>query len=253
MVLSWQAAPEKTRGMDELMPRPAVTVGIDDRHGSMATLRYALDEAGRLGLPLRLVHVIPADRGEAAWSSSRGASEEMPARAAVSVVVRSGSPIGGLVDEAAIPGTWMILGADHASGDRSSSGCVASGVIARAERPVTVVPPEWPGFTRTTRVFAATVASRGPRPELALAEDFARVRRLRLERVDLAADTGPPAAESAVLEMLEHVGRHDIVFIGRGDRDEPHPGMVATTAIVVRRAHCPVTVVPPNELLAAAG
>lgn len=234
------------------MPRPTVTVGIDDHHGSMATLRYAVDEAGRLGLPLRLVHVIPADRGELAWSSPRSTSGGIPARAAVSVVVRSGSPIGALVDEAAIPGTWMILGADHASGDRSSSRCVASGVIARAERPVTVVPPEWPGFTRTTRVFAVILLS-GPRPELALAEDFARVRGFRLERVELAAGAGSPAAEAAVLEMLEQVGRHDIVFIGRGDRDEPHPSMVAPTAIVIRRAHCPVTVVPPNEPLAAAG
>lgn len=226
------------------MPEPTITVGIDDRHGSMATLRYAVDEAGRLGIPLRLVHVIPADRGELAWSNRRNTSDQMPAHAAVSVVVRSGSPIGALVDEAAIPGTWMILGADHASGDRCSSGCVASGVVARAERPVTVVPPQWLGLTRTTRVFAATVSSRGPRPELALAEDFARVHRLPLERVELAADAGSPAAESTILEMLEHVGCHDVVFIGRADCDEPHPGMPAPAAILIRRARCPVTVVP---------
>lgn len=235
---------------DEPTPRPTMTVGIDDCPGSLAALRYAVAEASRLGLPLRLVHVVPADRVSPLLPSRSAGGDATRGHAAVSLEVRSGSPIGVLLDEAATPGSWMVLGADHASTEQASSGCVASSVIARADRPVTVVPPGWFGGTGDTQVFVVTTPHTGPKPELVLAEEFARARQLPLS-LEPAPDAD--SAASALADLFERATAADIVFIGRGESREFHPRMGMLPAAALHGSPCPVVVVPPADEDSVAG
>jgi len=220
---------------------PAVVVGIDDRPGSRAALRYALDEARWRRLPLRLVHVVAAGRED---ETAPVSAVERAREAAVSLAIRSGSAIGALVDETTVPGTWLVVGADHVAGDQFSPGCISVGVLARAACPVTVVPPGWSGSTVPARVIVVAPDD-GGLPESVLASEFAGVWGLPLDHVTIAADD-PRAVETATARLLERLGPADMVFIGRRQQDEPHPSLALAPALIARRAPCPVVVVPDD-------
>ena len=228
-------------------PRPIVVVGVDTRPGSRAALQYAMDEADMQGLPLRLVHVAAADPGGDAARRGSPLLPEDSAGASISLAIRSGSAIGVLVDETSTPGAQLVLGADHAATEGSSSGCVATAVLARAEGPVTVVPAGWSSQDVATRVVVVSLAGRSDGAEATLAEEFARVRGLRLERRELAHESGPGVDRSILAEVVEQITRTDIVFLERDRADEPHPRLRAWMDRIVRDAPCPVVLVPPSE------
>ena len=139
--------------------RPVV-VGVDGTRASQGALRYAVEEARRLGVPLEAVHVVPdhldvsplvvlsaEDRSALGSRIVRDAEDDVADLAPdVDTVgwVHHGSRPAQLA-KAAARGSALVVGRDERPlVERLLRGDTATGVAARAAVPVVVVPADWP-------------------------------------------------------------------------------------------------------------
>lgn len=140
----------------------AVAVGVDGRSGSAGALRYALAEAARRDVGVRLVHVIPgsvprslasrtgprspeelAGQGWHVLAAAREAAREIDPRPPVTTVLARGGRAGELVRAARCADT-LVLGQGSRAGHPWRTSLVGD-VLPRSVVPVVVVPPGWHG------------------------------------------------------------------------------------------------------------
>lgn len=143
--------------------RPVV-VGIDGTHANRGALRYAVQEAQLLGVPLKLVHVVP-DRlqvspliplvpepfTEPGTRIVRDAEEDVaeiaPDVDAVGWVYHGSRAV--RLAEGAERGSVLVVGRDDRPlAERLLRGDTATGAAARARVPVVEVPSDWTAETR---------------------------------------------------------------------------------------------------------
>lgn len=170
-----------------------VVVGVDGTPGSAGALRYAVEEAVRRGVPLRLVHVLPVNAP--VWPGvpmSGVAGSDLRALASsileggvravrdiapdldVSTRLSAGSRSAALV-EAAQDAQLVVVGRETQHGiDRILVGAVTAAVAAHAPCEVAVVPSFWSGEHARARVVAA-LKSRSNAPAV-LGEALAQAR-----------------------------------------------------------------------------
>lgn len=136
-----------------------VVVGVDGTEANLGALLFAVEEASRWRVPLRLVHVVP-ERGVISPLgpvtpldlTATGASVLRYAERQVRLAVpdlnvetrlRHGSRSTQLLHSAA-DAAILVVGRDDRSGlDRMLHGDTATAVAARAELPVVEVPGDW--------------------------------------------------------------------------------------------------------------
>ena len=143
---------------------PGVVIGVDGSRGSSAAIRAGVQEAGRLGLPVRIVHVVPdylpmsplVSLATTALSENgteilRQAADEAVALApdlSIDVELRHG-PRATELAHGAVEAHGLFVGTDDRTVvDRLVRGNTSSGVAARATCPVVVVPADWAGTAR---------------------------------------------------------------------------------------------------------
>ena len=141
-----------------------VTVGLDGTDASLAALRYAANEAGRVGAPLELIHVMSSvvppdarrdmpypltpseskDLGSRILADGlREAAALMPESVSISKTLLEGDRVSCLV-AATVSARRLVLGdQQHSVMDRVLTGSVAAGVSRHANVPVIVVPEQW--------------------------------------------------------------------------------------------------------------
>ena len=152
-----------------------VVIGVDGSRGSSAAIRAGVQEAGRLGLPVRLVHVVPDYQpmsplvpltptalSETGHEILRGAADDAVALApglSIHVELRHG-PRATELTRSVIGAAALFVGTDERTGvDRLFRGNTSSGVAARAGCPVVLVPADWDGTSRG----AVVVGVKSPR------------------------------------------------------------------------------------------
>lgn len=137
-----------------------VVVGVDGSPAGVAALRYAVAEAGRLGVGVRVLHAVQtyvamapryplpvADMTAAGRAVLRDALRELgPTPPSVSVATTLAR--GGAVEELAAAGrtaALLVVGSDRRPVvARLFTGNVSTGVAARSSAPVVAVPETWP-------------------------------------------------------------------------------------------------------------
>lgn len=155
-------------------PAPVV-VGVDGTPGSDRAVRYAVEEAGRAGAGLRLVHVAPdytpttpmlpliredfEQVGRRVLAEAAALVAESAPDREVTMVLRTGPTVATLLRELDDAGL-LVLGREHRPRvETVFTGSTTVGAAARADRPVVCVPPAWvPGSTRG-RVVAGVRAA----------------------------------------------------------------------------------------------
>ena len=140
---------------------PPVVVGVDGSPGSLTAVRYAVDEAGRLGTGVRLVHVAPdytpttpmlplirddfEQVGRRILRECAALVTEAAPSCETAAVLRSGSTVTTLL-EAAEDARLVVLGREHHSlAEAVFTGSTTIGAAGRAACPVVSVPPTWLG------------------------------------------------------------------------------------------------------------
>lgn len=164
-----------------------IVVGVDGSSDGLRALRYAVRAAHDSRCGVRLVHVLPdsvsmlpaISRGILADVGGRIVSDAMTEMSGlagdealdIEQVVRSGSPVHILADEAD-RGRLIVLGhRDRSLMGRVFTASTTTGVATRAHRPVVCVPASWtPGSERGHIVVGVDDPSRA---EELLAEAFA--------------------------------------------------------------------------------
>lgn len=143
------------------MTEEPIVVGVDGMDPSDRAVRYAVEEAQRLGCGLRLVHVAPEmvprapmlpmvseesleQLGRRIVNESKRLAEDVAGgELAVETVVRTGTKAHNLV-EAAEDARLVVLGhRDRSVLGRMFTGSTSTGVAARAQCPVVCVPAAW--------------------------------------------------------------------------------------------------------------
>jgi nucleotide-binding universal stress UspA family protein len=134
-----------------------VLLGVDGEPGSAGALRYAVREARRRQVPLRLVHVVPAflgigpavplsdlrRAGQQILTQARAAVRELDPELDVSTVLTYGDRADGVV-RAAEGAQLVVVGRETRHGlDRLLTGTMTAAVAAHAPCDVVVVPSFW--------------------------------------------------------------------------------------------------------------
>jgi nucleotide-binding universal stress UspA family protein len=134
-----------------------VLVGVDGSAGSDQAVRYAVVEAGRRGVGLRLVHVSPdyapttpmlpmirddfEQVGQRLLRAATALVAEVCPDCEVVVVLRTGPTVATLLDEAEGAGL-LVLGREHRPrAEAVFTGSTTVGAAGRADCPVVCVPP----------------------------------------------------------------------------------------------------------------
>ena len=155
--------------------RPVV-VGVDGAPGSAGALRYGVTEAGRRGVALHLVHVLPTyppmaplapvpvselrSIGSSVLERASATARDLATQLEVSTELAVGSRTGGIV-EASADAQLVVVGRDtRRVMDRVLTGTVTAGVAARAACDVVVVPSFWSGDRSHGRVVAGIKSRR---------------------------------------------------------------------------------------------
>lgn len=148
-----------------------VVVGADGSEPGYAGVRYAALEASRLGVPLDVVHVMPAylpvgpllvipdgslqAYGNAVIGKSEQAVRDVCPDLAFETHLLSGGRVEALVEFSA-ESRCLVLGARHLRAkERVWTGATVTAVSARAACPVVVVPPTWEPGETPRRIVAA--------------------------------------------------------------------------------------------------
>lgn len=155
------------------MPAPAqpILVAVDGSRASDAAIRYAAHEAERLGVGVRLVHVVPsyvpmapmlpllppddlAEISRRVLSESQSQAEKLLDPAQVETALLDGPRIPALL-ESAEEARMVVVGHErHAAVRRLVTGSTLAGLAAHATTPVVAVPPEWDVPASSGRVVA---------------------------------------------------------------------------------------------------
>ena len=155
------------------MPAPAqpILVAVDGSLASDAAIRYAVHEAERLGVGVRLAHVVPsyvpmapmlpllppddlAEISRRVLTESQRQAEKLIDPALVETVLLDGPRIPALI-EAAEKAPMVVVGHErHAAVRRLVTGSTLAGLAAHATTPVVAVPPDWDAPTARGRVVA---------------------------------------------------------------------------------------------------
>lgn len=164
----------------------AVVVGVDGTAASVNAARYALEEAGRSGRGVDVIHVVPThvptapmyplpledlmEAGRFVLRSVMDQLQPMPDGVPVRALVRSGGIVATLTAERSAHA--LVVGSDRRPvAARLLTGNVSTGVAASAAAPVVSVPETWRSG-RPTGVVLVGVKHRQHSDEL-LAEAFA--------------------------------------------------------------------------------
>jgi nucleotide-binding universal stress UspA family protein len=168
-----------------------VVVGVDGSDDSDRAIRFAVEEATRLGTGLRLVHavyetlpmspMVPLVSSETLDEVGRRIVTDAAARLrelvggrlAVETVVALGPPARGLLDAAA-DAALIVLGHRHLSRlGRVFTGSTTIALAARASCPVVCVPAEWTPTPAQPRVVVGVDGSSGSRAAIGAAFEAA--------------------------------------------------------------------------------
>lgn len=176
--------------MNNLEPGPVV-VGVDGTPGSAGALRYAVAEAVRRGVALRLVHVLPVTAPvwpgvpmsgvagtelravatsilDSAVESVRALAPDLEVGTRLSAGSRSGAVV-----EASEEAQLVVVGRESQHGlDRILVGAVTAAVAGHARCDVAVVPSFWSGDHARGRVVVAMKSQSNARA--VLTEAFAQ-------------------------------------------------------------------------------
>lgn len=229
--------------------------------GEAAAVRYAAAEALRLEAPLLIVHVLPVtlpvgpmvlypeDSFQAHGADVLDAARRLALEISPELEVRTDLRAGGRVHElvrAAEGAAALVVGRRASSTlDRVWTGGTLTGVVARADCSVTVVPAEWEGGPDPARVVAGFKSPQHA-PEL-LAAAFARATQLGAELVVLHAWRLPGAYDALVAERVQDATlnreQKDAVWKALSETAEAFPDVPVRVQVV----H-----VPPAEALAEA-
>ena len=144
------------------MPAPAqpILVAVDGSRASDAAIRYAAHEAQRLGVGVRLAHVVPsyvpmapmlpllppddlAEISRRVLTESQRQAEKLLDPEQVETVLLDGPRIPALI-QTAEEAPMVVVGHErHAAVRRLVTGSTLAGLAAHATTPVVAVPPEW--------------------------------------------------------------------------------------------------------------
>lgn len=143
-------------GVEMNAPFPGVVIGVDGSPGSSAAIRAGVGEAQRLGLPVRLVHVVPdylpmsplvplasaglTEAGSEILARAADEAVELGPDLAMDVELRHGARAMQLADSAAGARELYVGNDDRTTIDRLFRGNTSTAVAARARCPVVVVP-----------------------------------------------------------------------------------------------------------------
>ncbi|MFC5175486.1 universal stress protein [Nocardioides taihuensis] len=155
---------------DRAHTRRPVVVGVDGSRGSSSAIRYAVQEARRLGTALRLVHVVPdyvamtpmmpmypsdslTETGVTVLGRAEREAAVLAPDLVITSVLRHGSRAAELAAGAA-DAELLVVGRDDRSFlEHLVVGNTACGVAGRASVPVVVVPPGWDSPVEHGRVL----------------------------------------------------------------------------------------------------
>jgi nucleotide-binding universal stress UspA family protein len=157
----------------------AVVVAVDGTAGSAGALRYAADEAGRRGAPLRIVHVSPtyvpltpmlpyvpddltaAGRAVLREAEATVSESSQPGAPSVETVLLSGGRVSEIVTAGDGAGL-LVLGRETRHGlDRWLLGATTAAVAAHASVPTVAVPADWTRSTTRGLVVVGVKSSHG--------------------------------------------------------------------------------------------
>ena len=158
------------------MPAPAqpILVAVDGSRASDAAIRYAAHEAERLGVGVRLAHVVPsyvpmapmlpllppddlAEISRRVLTESQRQAEKLLDPALVETVLLDGPRIPALMKAAEEARTVVVGHERHAAVRRLVTGSTLAGLAAHATTPVVAVPPEWDAPASPGRMVTRTV------------------------------------------------------------------------------------------------
>ncbi len=173
-----------------------VLVGTDGSDDSERAVRFAIAEARRRGLPVRLVHVpaeapplislapvVPAYDADAVAHASmaflddavRTARSRAGDEVEIQGIVRHGPRVRAILEAAEHAGL-VVLGTRSSRLKRILTGSTTAGVAGRAPCPVVCVPADWDETAEHLRVVAAVDGSPATGPVLEAAVAAAEVR-----------------------------------------------------------------------------
>lgn len=262
-------------------PSPPVVVGVDGGPPALHAVAWAAREADRRHLPVHLVAVLPDDGTDPA--AARRAHEDLIAarRAALataavitSTEVATGNPAAVLARRS-YAATLVVIGSD---GEAQQPGTVGSALVVDGACPIIVVPARWDlerhvgevvvavdpagdaALRRTTITAAAGVARTWRRPLLVAVvlpgpQTAPNVGAARRVFDTLPGDVGSGVTVHEVLshgdpadELLALTGPSTgLLAVGASRRGPGDPDSVGRA--VLRRARCPVAVVPAAATL----
>jgi nucleotide-binding universal stress UspA family protein len=200
---------EKDRGGVMVSTRPApVVIGVDGTPGSQGALRYGIIEARRLGVGVRLVHVVPSfvpvaslmpltpqeltHIGSRILGDSEAQAREVAPGMEIEAWLRQGARSVEL-SRAAHDATMLVVGrTERTAVETLFAGDTGTGAAARASVPTVSVPGTWePGKLRAVLVGIKTRVDSEPLLAHAFAlasADGARVRALHAWRLSSEYD-----------------------------------------------------------------
>lgn len=251
-----------------------VVVGVDGSPAGVTALRYAIEEAERLGVGVHVVHAVqtyasmapryplPLQDMVAAGREVLRSTMEQARPTPPSVPVTSSLTRGGAVQELASASTHarvVVVGSDRRPvAARLFTGNVSTSVAARAGAPVVAVPETWPshGPTGVVLVGIKSADHSGELLDEAFAVARARAARLLVLHAwqlpngydDLIADDAFADWDSRARDDLEsavapwRASCPDVEVELRTVHDQPAHALVAASAeadelVLVRRAH----------------
>jgi len=240
-----------------------VVVGVDGSPGSLTAVRYAVDEAARLGTGVRLVHVAPdyapttpmlplirddfEQVGRRILRECAAVVTELAPACETATVLRSGPTVTTLL-EAAEDAHLIVLGREHHSVvEAVFTGSTTIGAAGRATCPVVSVPPTWPLAEPRGRVV---VGVRAPAHSTELLGRAFAAAESRGERLVVLHAWKLPGSYDEIVEARTHA--NDRVREMEGQIDplldifrRSHPGVEVELAVVHEQ--------PVRALLRAAG
>ncbi|MFC4783581.1 universal stress protein [Nocardioides sp. MAHUQ-72] len=197
-------------------PSPVV-VGVDGSPSSIQAVRYAVAEAARLEVGVRLVHVSPdytpttpmlplirddfEQVGRKILGEALGVVAEVDPGCEVSSVLRTGPTVTTLLDAA--EGAHLVaLGRQHRSrAEAVFTGSTTVGAAGRADCPVVCVPPTWSDESTRGRVV---VGVRSPAHSTELLGQAFAAARLRGARLVVLHAWKLPGAYDDIVEARTH-------------------------------------------------
>lgn len=263
----------------EPSPPSRVTVAVDGSDGSVAAVDHAAYEATLRGCELRLIHVQP-DTGDAAGTSGdRGTAlltsladrARMRTSTPVSIELATGSVVDILAERAAGPGLLVLGSRGMGPLKQITAGSVSARVLAAAESPVVVVSPSSapPHVDRQRPIVVGVDGSAESAVAAQFAVDEARLRGVALTAVhattaftpppdplnvgalDPAQDAGVSVERLAIRDrpaetLIDASTNASAVVVGTRGGGIRGVRLGSTSQALLRRARCPVFVVPPT-------